>query len=66
MAVTVARRDALNLLRAPRTLEAKLPLLVERARTTEEAGDPELFPDDRLRLVFICCHPALAARPRSR
>ncbi len=59
---TVARRLALNLLRRRRTLEAKLPLLVE-----PEAGDPhdggpdmESIPDDRLRLVFTCCHPALA------
>ncbi len=59
---TVARRLALNLVRRRRTLEAKLPLLVE-----PEAGDPhdggpdmESIPDDRLRLVFTCCHPALA------
>ena len=58
--VTVAKRTALNLLRRSRTLEAKLPLLVERDGEDEgEAGDPELFPDDRLRLVFVCCHPAL-------
>ena len=59
---TVARRTALNLLRRRRTLAAKLPLLVEA-----DAGDgpsaPEgadVIPDDRLRLVFTCCHPALA------
>jgi RNA polymerase sigma-70 factor (ECF subfamily) len=61
--VTVAKRAALNLLRRSRTLEAKLPLLIERDGGEDggagEAGDPELFPDDRLRLVFICCHPAL-------
>ena len=32
--VTVAKRTALNLMRRSRTLEAKLPLLVERAATT--------------------------------
>jgi RNA polymerase sigma-70 factor (ECF subfamily) len=56
--VTVAKRTALNLLRRRRTLEAKLPLLVERGGEEDEAGDA-LFPDDRLRLIFICCHPAL-------
>ena len=56
--VTVAKRTALNLLRRRRTLEAKLPLLVERGGEEDEEGD-ELFPDDRLRLIFICCHPAL-------
>jgi RNA polymerase sigma-70 factor (ECF subfamily) len=58
--VTVARRTALNLLRRGRTLEAKLPLLVQRAGAADEDDDGAVFPDDRLRLVFICCHPALA------
>jgi RNA polymerase sigma-70 factor (ECF subfamily) len=56
--VTVAKRTALNLLRRRRTLEAKLPLLVERGGDDEQGGD-DLFPDDRLRLIFVCCHPAL-------
>ncbi len=63
---TVARRTALNGLRRRDTLARKLPLLVE----PEEAPMPGLgspvppgattIPDDRLRLVFTCCHPALA------
>jgi RNA polymerase sigma-70 factor (ECF subfamily) len=57
---TVARRRALNLLRRRRTLDTKLPLLLE----PEEAGgtdpDDDVIPDDRLRLIFTCCHPALA------
>jgi len=57
--VTVAKRTALNLLRRRRTLEAKLPLLVERGGEDEQGGDDDLFPDDRLRLIFVCCHPAL-------
>jgi len=55
---TVAKRLALNLLRRRRTLEAKLPLLLD----DDEAAEPErddTIPDDRLRLVFTCCHPAL-------
>jgi RNA polymerase sigma-70 factor (ECF subfamily) len=57
---TVARRRALNLLRRNRTLETKLPLLLEPAG--EEPGDAgaDAIPDDRLRLIFTCCHPALA------
>jgi RNA polymerase sigma-70 factor, ECF subfamily len=57
---TTARRKALDALRRDKTLRAKLPLLIE------PAGDPEppvhgedTIPDDRLRLVFTCCHPAL-------
>ena len=52
---TVARRRALDVLRREDTLRRKLPLLIE--------AEPEpvgAIPDDRLRLVFTCCHPALA------
>jgi RNA polymerase sigma-70 factor, ECF subfamily len=64
---TAARRRALDLLRRDRTLRTKLPLLVGTAPSEvpaslgdaqdEEAG---VIPDDRLRLIFTCCHPALA------
>ncbi len=52
---TVARRRALDLLRREATLRRALPLLVEDAEQ-----ETSQFPDDRLRLVFTCCHPALA------
>jgi RNA polymerase sigma-70 factor (ECF subfamily) len=55
---TVARRNALNGLRRRQTLETKLPLLLEPEET--EMPEPETIPDDRLRLIFTCCHPALA------
>lgn len=55
---TVARRRALDLLRREATLRSKLPLLVEQDVAPEPAGADHL-PDDRLRLVFTCCHPAL-------
>ena len=58
---TVARRNALNVVRRRRTLETKLPLLVEREDTDMPDPDAETIPDDRLRLVFTCCHPALAS-----
>ncbi|WP_211299583.1 RNA polymerase sigma factor [Amycolatopsis lexingtonensis] len=56
---TVARRTALNGVRHREVLRRKLPLLVEpeAAEPPEPAGP---IPDDRLRLVFTCCHPALA------
>jgi RNA polymerase sigma-70 factor, ECF subfamily len=58
---TVARRRALNAMRRRRTLSTKLPLLVEPevARTPDVSGS-DVIPDDRLRLIFTCCHPALA------
>jgi len=70
---TTARRRALDALRRDRTLRAKLPLLIEpdppqgvglpAAGGGSAAGGQavdEVIPDDRLRLVFTCCHPALA------
>ncbi len=58
---TVARRRALDLLRRDTTLRRHLPLLVEplTAPSLGEEPAPEIA-DDRLRLVFTCCHPALA------
>ena len=59
---TTARRRALDVLRRESTLRRKLPLLLD----TGDCADPgpatsgEEIPDDRLRLVFTCCHPALS------
>jgi len=63
---TTARRRAIDLLRRDTTLRRKLPLLVEpdepapRARQEPAEEGSGVIPDDRLRLVFTCCHPALA------
>lgn len=60
--LTVARRKALDQLRGSnrdtRKAEA-LALLISR----EEAA-PEEIPDERLRLIFACCHPALELKSR--
>jgi RNA polymerase sigma-70 factor (ECF subfamily) len=60
--VTTARHRAIDRLRRDRVLAAKLPLLAEpEPREPGEdamAGPP--IPDERLELVFMCCHPALA------
>jgi RNA polymerase sigma-70 factor (ECF subfamily) len=60
---TVARRGALNALRRRRTLATKLALLVERDEVQPQPheADADAIPDDRLRLVFTCCHPALSS-----
>ncbi|HEU5152467.1 MAG TPA: DUF6596 domain-containing protein [Iamia sp.] len=58
---TTARRRALNGLRQGRTQRAKLPLLLGPEEDDAiDTLDPDAIPDDRLRLVFTCCHPALA------
>ena len=62
---TTARRKALDALRREKTLRTKLPLLVEPDTAPEAGGagadgGEDAVPDDRLRLIFTCCHPALA------
>jgi len=57
---TVARRTALNAMRHRQTLETKLPLLLEPEEAEMPEPDGDTIPDDRLRLIFTCCHPALA------
>ena len=66
---TAARRRAVDRLRRETTLQRRLPLLVEPVEAPSEPGeepddDTEAVPDDRLRLVFTCCHPALEPAAR--
>jgi RNA polymerase sigma-70 factor (ECF subfamily) len=57
--VTTARNRAIDRLRRDRTLAAKTRQLDVR-ETTEEQMPQSPFPDERLELLFTCCHPALA------
>ncbi|MBX3285469.1 MAG: RNA polymerase subunit sigma-24 [Actinobacteria bacterium] len=58
--LVTARNRAYNRIRRTRTLAEKTRLL-EAAATAEEAPmEPATFPDERLELIFTCCHPALA------
>jgi RNA polymerase sigma factor (sigma-70 family) len=58
---TVARNRALDLLRRDATMHRSLPLLLDdRTEPGPDAVVPEEIIDDRLRLIFTCCHPALA------
>lgn len=56
---TVARRNALNLLRRQETLQTKPPRLVDPESTELPEPGGGTIHDDRLRLIFTCCHPAL-------
>ncbi len=57
--VTTARNRAIDRLRRDRTLAEKKKLL-EAPEAAEDEMDDETFPDERLELIFTCCHPALS------
>jgi RNA polymerase sigma-70 factor (ECF subfamily) len=60
--VVTARNRAINRIRRERTLAAKTRLLEapEATEDTIDAMEATPFPDERLELLFTCCHPALA------
>jgi RNA polymerase sigma-70 factor, ECF subfamily len=57
--VTTARNRAIDRIRRDRTLAAKAHLL-DVQQTEEVDVDETPIPDERLELIFTCCHPALA------
>jgi RNA polymerase sigma-70 factor (ECF subfamily) len=67
---TTARRRAIDRLRRDRALAdrvERLQVLAEREAGVDDGGEdaaPSAVADDRLRLIFTCCHPALAMEAR--
>jgi RNA polymerase sigma-70 factor (ECF subfamily) len=63
---TVARRRAVDRIRRAETLERKTAILDQDAADASHEDQDELdmdddsLPDDRLKLMFTCCHPSLA------
>jgi RNA polymerase sigma-70 factor (ECF subfamily) len=57
--LTTARNRAVDRIRRDRTLAEKT-LLLEVAEAVEVTMDDTAIPDERLELIFTCCHPALA------
>jgi RNA polymerase sigma-70 factor (ECF subfamily) len=59
--ITTARNRAINRIHREQTLVAKTRLLAaEQTRQAEmDELDDTAFPDERLELLFTCCHPAL-------
>lgn len=55
---TVAKRRAIDRLRRSRFEEYSAPIPASLAQEEPEMDDS--FPDDRLKLMFTCCHPSLA------
>ncbi len=61
--IRVAFRKAIDRLRRASRDAAQSQSLAILARD-EAAEDPEMIADDRLRLIFTCCHPALGPKSR--
>ena len=62
--VTTARNRAIDRIRRERVFRQKAELLARLAELPAEEEDVSVIPDERLALVFTCCHPALAAESR--
>jgi RNA polymerase sigma-70 factor, ECF subfamily len=61
--ITTARRRAIDRIRRERTLAAKT-LLLDRDETVEDEVtlfEEDAIGDERLELLFTCCHPALSS-----
>jgi len=66
--MTTARNRALDHLRREKRLREKAPLIAAEQRHAEEPVEDAptgALADDRLRLIFTCCHPALPPEGRS-
>jgi RNA polymerase sigma-70 factor (ECF subfamily) len=57
--IAVGRNGALDRIRRERVLAEKTQLL-DVPLTAEESMDDSDYPDERLELIFTCCHPALS------
>lgn len=59
----VAQRKAIDRLRGA-TRDSRKAEAFARLAEDEAAPDPETIPDERLRLILACCHPALEMKSR--
>jgi len=58
--VTTARNRAIDQVRREHVLADKTALLARLESLPEDAAEVNALPDERLALLFTCCHPALA------
>src|SRR3989441_3476568 len=57
--LTAARRSLIDVIRHQRVVQASEPTLVLLKENSTEAALSTEFPDERLKLLFVCAHPAL-------
>jgi RNA polymerase sigma-70 factor (ECF subfamily) len=62
--VTAARNRAIDRIRRDRVFRQKAEAISRLQELGTEEDDVSAFPDERLALVFTCCHPAIAAESR--
>ena len=62
--VTTARNRAIDRIRRDRVFQRKAELIGRLQELPVDEDDVSAIPDERLALVFTCCHPALAADSR--
>ena len=62
--VTTARNRAIDRIRREKVFQRKAELIGRLQELPTEEDDVSAIPDERLALVFTCCHPALAAESR--
>jgi RNA polymerase sigma-70 factor, ECF subfamily len=62
--VTTARNRAIDRIRRDRVYRQKTELLARLEELPEDEDEVSAIPDERLALVFTCCHPALAPEAR--
>ncbi len=62
--VTTARNRAIDRIRREKVFQQKAELIGRLQDLPAEEDDVSAIPDERLALVFTCCHPALAAESR--
>ena len=62
--VTTARNRAIDRIRREKVFQQKAELIGRLQELPVEEDDVSAIPDERLALVFTCCHPALAAESR--
>jgi RNA polymerase sigma-70 factor (ECF subfamily) len=63
--ISAGRFKAIDRMRRHRREAPLEELAVEPAEPMDSEESKEEFPDDRLRLIFICCHPAIPAEARA-
>ena len=57
--LTTARRSVIDVIRHRRVVSESEPTLLLLKENTVEANMPNEFPDERLKLLFVCAHPAI-------